>query len=131
MEDLVQRLGPDFEKANVLSVSEVAHLMRKIKEEEPESRVFHQAQFEKTVAYVERFNAFKDFDVTYQVRKLLESYEFPGEQRLDNLEIALLSNLCPEGAEQAKALVPSLTRLGADELLGKACAELRKLRSSL
>jgi hypothetical protein len=65
------------------------------------------------------------------VRKLLESYEFPGEQRLDNLEIALLSNLCPEGAEQAKALVPSLIRLGADELLGKACVELRKLRSSL
>lgn len=130
MDDLVSRLGPDFDKANVLSVSEVAHLMRKIKDEEPESRVFHQTQFEKTFAYAEKFNAFKDFDVTFQVRKMLESIEFPGEQRLDNVEIALMSNLCPEGAEQAKALIPSLARLGGEDLLNKACAELMKLRSS-
>jgi DNA-directed RNA polymerase II subunit RPB4 len=128
MEDLVQKLGTDFEHANVLSISEVAHLMKKIKEEEPESRVFHQVQFEKIYQYVDKFNSFKDFDVTFQVRKLLDSYEFPGQQRFDNLEIALLSNLCPENAEQARALIPSLHRLGNDEMLNKVCDELLKLK---
>ena len=128
MDDLVQKLGSDFEKANVLSISEVAHLMKKIKEEDPESRVLHQIQFEKIYQYVERFNSFKDFDVTFQVRNLLESYEFPGDQKFDNLEIALLSNLCPENAEQARALIPSLGRLGADETLTKVCDELLKLK---
>jgi len=129
MEELVQRLGPEFERANVLSISEVAHLMKQMKEQEPDARVLHQGHFEKVLQYVDRFNAFKDYDVTFQVRKLLENFEFPGLQHFDNLEIALLTNLCPEHAEQARALIPSLGRfIASDDLLNKVCDELQKLK---
>lgn len=125
----MQRLGPEFERANVLSISEVAHLMKQMKDQEPDARVLHQGHFEKVLQYVDRFNAFKDYDVTFQVRKLLENFEFSDGQHFDNLEIALLTNLCPERAEEARALIPSLERfVFADEQLNNVCDDLQKLK---
>merc|ERR1711868_283235 len=58
--------------------------------------------FQKTLDYCKRFSKFKNKETIVNVRTTLTT------KRLHKFEIAALANLCPETADEAKALIPSL-----------------------
>ena len=61
------------------------------------------SDFLKAYEYVNTVKMFRDREVVSQVRQDLEKH--PG---LDPFEVAQLGNLCPEDAQEARALIPSL-----------------------
>lgn len=121
MEDIVSKLGSEFANANYLSIPEVALLLQTLKQQ-GEAGGPH-SNFEKFLTYCKRFNRFPNSEVAVQVRKLLEDHEFP------DLEIALLSNLCPNNAEEARSLIPSLQRIENDDELNNVLDELARLKN--
>ena len=58
--------------------------------------------FEKSLGYVKRFSRYKNPDAVRQVRETLSRYG------LHEFELCTLGNLCPDTADEAKALIPSL-----------------------
>lgn len=58
--------------------------------------------FLKAYHYVNKVKQFRDKDVAKQVRDDLQKLT------LESFEVAQLGNLCPEGVEEARALIPSL-----------------------
>jgi DNA-directed RNA polymerase subunit F len=50
------------------------------------------------------------------------------EKELEEFEIAALSNLCPETAEEAKSLIPSLAKRFDDEELQSVLNDLASFR---
>mmetsp|Transcript_21990 Transcript_21990/g.70966 ORF Transcript_21990/g.70966 Transcript_21990/m.70966 type:complete len:95 (-) Transcript_21990:452-736(-) len=60
------------------------------------------SNFLKAYEYVNRVKQFKTKEVVAQIRADLEKQPF------HEFEVAQLGNLCPEDADEAKALVPSL-----------------------
>eukprot|EP01116_Phalansterium_solitarium_P013620 TRINITY_DN3101_c0_g1_i1.p2 TRINITY_DN3101_c0_g1~~TRINITY_DN3101_c0_g1_i1.p2 ORF type:complete len:135 (+),score=19.48 TRINITY_DN3101_c0_g1_i1:56-460(+) len=114
-EDAAQlKLGPDFQEAQCLLNSEVAILldMSQAAHAEDESPADMSQVFLKTLNYVKQFNRYKSKTVAKEVRSLL------GRKSLAEFEIASLANLCPETTEEAKALIPTLSKLSDDELEG-------------
>eukprot|EP01112_Ceratiomyxa_fruticulosa_P008617 TRINITY_DN2231_c0_g1_i1.p1 TRINITY_DN2231_c0_g1~~TRINITY_DN2231_c0_g1_i1.p1 ORF type:complete len:140 (+),score=16.79 TRINITY_DN2231_c0_g1_i1:226-645(+) len=108
-EDVSQlKLGPDFSKAQCLLNSEVAFLLQHRKDHE--EGVQASPVFSKTQAYVDRFNRFKNKIALTEVRAILGRNEF------EQYEIAALGNLLPESSEEAKALIPSLSRMNDEDL---------------
>uniref|UniRef100_A0A8C0M4S5 RNA polymerase II subunit D n=1 Tax=Canis lupus familiaris TaxID=9615 RepID=A0A8C0M4S5_CANLF len=57
--------------------------------------------FMKTLNYTARFSRFKNRETIASVRSLLL------QKKLHKFELACLANLCPETAEESKALIPS------------------------
>ncbi len=67
----------------------------------------------KTLNYTQRFAKFKNMENIAAVRSLLT------QKKIHKFELAALANLCPETAEEAKSLIPSLEgRFDEDELNG-------------
>eukprot|EP00037_Helgoeca_nana_P006897 m.63086 g.63086 ORF g.63086 m.63086 type:complete len:165 (-) comp17750_c0_seq1:311-805(-) len=60
--------------------------------------------FQKTLQYCQRFGQFRDLAKVQAVRALLQ------DSGLHPFEQAALANLCPADAEEAAALLPSLTK---------------------
>ncbi|XP_045058951.1 DNA-directed RNA polymerase II subunit RPB4 isoform X3 [Desmodus rotundus] len=56
--------------------------------------------FMKTLNYTARFSRFKNRETIASVRSLLL------QKKLHKFELACLANLCPETAEESKALIP-------------------------
>ena len=92
--------------------------------------------FNDTVAYCERFSKFKTKEAIGAVRNLL----FPKDQVssmttsnsapvLHKFEAALLSNLCPPTAAEAKGLIPSLDSKLDDDECQKILDELQTYRN--
>ena len=92
--------------------------------------------FNDTVAYCERFSKFKTKEAIGAVRNLL----FPKDQSsgmaasnstsgLHKFEAALLANLCPEQAAEAKTLIPSLDSKLDDDECQKIIDEIQTYRS--
>ncbi|KAL6058291.1 DNA-directed RNA polymerase II subunit rpb4 [Balamuthia mandrillaris] len=105
-EDATQlKLGQDFHEAQCLLNSEVAILLEHRQQNAPEDSESEQSPvFLKTLAYVQRFSRYKNKTAVKQVRTLLT------EKQLHEYEIAALSNLCPETAEEALSLIPTLAK---------------------
>lgn len=93
---------PEFENAETLLNSEVYMLLehRKKKNEAAEEEQELSEVFVKTLDYTQKFNRYKNRETIAQVRSLL------GKKKLHKFELACLANLCPETAEEAKALIP-------------------------
>uniref|UniRef100_M4FET3 RNA polymerase Rpb4/RPC9 core domain-containing protein n=1 Tax=Brassica campestris TaxID=3711 RepID=M4FET3_BRACM len=73
--------------------------------------------FEKYLQYVKRFSRYKNPDAVRQVR----------EHQLTEFELCVLGNLCPETAEEAVAMVPSLKTKGrahSDQAIEKMLNDL-------
>ncbi|KAF0695244.1 Aste57867_13936 [Aphanomyces stellatus] len=122
-------LGEDFQTETCLSNAEVAVILEKQKSDYESSEKPLTAVFQKTYSYVQRFSGTKDpvanqASVT-ELREALITYEFTRENpddpqqaievRLEEFEIACLSNLNPEEPEEAMALIPSLNKRFAEE----------------
>ncbi|EGC40206.1 RNA polymerase II core subunit [Dictyostelium purpureum] len=100
----------DLKDAKFLLNSEVAILLehRKLGSEN-EGLEFTQT-FHKTLAYAEKFSRYKNKTSIKQVRAALS------KQNLEEFQIASLANLCPETADEAKSLIPSLKEMDEDAL---------------
>ncbi|XP_049431530.1 DNA-directed RNA polymerase II subunit RPB4 isoform X1 [Epinephelus fuscoguttatus] len=102
-EDASQLLFPkEFENAETLLNSEVHMLLehRKQQNESAEDEQELSEVFMKTLNYTARFSRFKNRETITAVRSLLL------QKKLHKFELASLANLCPEAAEEAKALIP-------------------------
>ncbi|OQR90938.1 hypothetical protein THRCLA_09145 [Thraustotheca clavata] len=117
-------LGQDFQTETCLSNAEVAVILEKQKSDYESQEKTLTSVFQKTYSYVQRFSGTKDpvsnqASVT-ELREALITYEFTREApddpsktieiRLEEFEIACLSNLNPEEPEEAMALIPSLQK---------------------
>ncbi|GAA5872019.1 hypothetical protein JCM21900_000176 [Sporobolomyces salmonicolor] len=95
------KFGPEFGQYAVqersLTISEVRIILDNM-EHKPDNAIF-----QKTQDYVDTFARFHAGEVVEAVRESLPSDKFKF------YEIAQLINLCPADAEEAKALVPSVT----------------------
>uniref|UniRef100_A0A8C1MBC8 DNA-directed RNA polymerase II subunit RPB4 n=1 Tax=Cyprinus carpio TaxID=7962 RepID=A0A8C1MBC8_CYPCA len=79
--------------------------------------------FMKTLNYTARFSRFKNRETIASVRSLLL------QKKLHKFELASLANLCPEAAEEAKALIPSLEGRFEDEELQQILDDIQTKRS--
>ncbi|KAL2096227.1 hypothetical protein ACEWY4_008375 [Coilia grayii] len=113
-EDASQLIFPkEFENAETLLNSEVHMLLehRKQQNESAEDEQELSEVFMKTLNYTARFSRYKNRETIASVRSLLL------QKKLHKFELACLANLCPEPAEEAKALIPSLEGRFEDEEL--------------
>jgi len=113
------KLGEDFAEAQCLLNSEVAILLESSTQSEQEEETESNPTFVKTFQYVSRFSRFKNKAAVKEVRTLLT------KKSLEEFELACLANLCPQSAEEAKALIPSLSKKFSDEELETILTDLR------
>ncbi|DAZ99179.1 TPA: hypothetical protein N0F65_008212 [Lagenidium giganteum] len=139
-------LGDDFRNETCLSNAEVAVILEKQKTDYENQEKQLTGVFQKTYSYVQRFSGTKDpvanqASVT-ELREALMSLAFQREEdgqptdiRLEEFEIACLSNLNPEEVEEAVALIPSLQKRFAEdeieEILGAMSGAYVPLRKRL
>uniref|UniRef100_A0A914WIJ4 RNA polymerase Rpb4/RPC9 core domain-containing protein n=2 Tax=Plectus sambesii TaxID=2011161 RepID=A0A914WIJ4_9BILA len=103
----------EFDQAETLLSSEVYLLLehRRQQSEQQEDMTEMSEVFLKMLNYTQRMARFKNRETIRAVRTLLAS------KPLHKFEVAQIGNLCPETAEEAKALIPSLeNKLEDDEL---------------
>eukprot|EP00918_Siedleckia_nematoides_P092903 GHVU01203894.1.p1 GENE.GHVU01203894.1~~GHVU01203894.1.p1 ORF type:complete len:156 (+),score=34.75 GHVU01203894.1:47-469(+) len=115
----------EFENAETLLISEVQMLLehRKQQNENAEEEQEMSEVFMKTLNYTQRFSKFKNRETIAAVRSLLM------QKKLHKFELAALANLCPESADEAKALVPSLEGRFEDEDLQTILDDIQTKRS--
>ncbi|KAI0640807.1 HRDC-like protein [Trametes meyenii] len=92
------RLGPEFNNAGCLLISEVRYLLehRPSEKAAPDTTVY-----KKTLEYVKTFAKFDKPEAAAAIRETLRR-----ESALTQFEIAQIANLCPVTAEEAKSIVP-------------------------
>nr|XP_055057086.1 DNA-directed RNA polymerase II subunit RPB4 isoform X2 [Misgurnus anguillicaudatus] len=125
-EDASQLMFPkEFENAETLLNSEVHMLLehRKQQNESAEDEQELSEVFMKTLNYTARFSRFKNRETIASVRSLLL------QKKLHKFELASLANLCPEAAEEAKALIPSVEGRFEDEELQQILDDIQTKRS--
>lgn len=84
---------------------------------------FHVQVFIKTLNYARRMSRFKNRETIRAVRAIFT------EKHLHKFEIAQIANLCPENAEEAKALVPSLENKIEESELEEVLKDLQSKRT--
>ena len=104
------KLGHDFVKAKCLMNAEVAIVLQRKYEQLQQLADDPSAQisqvFEKSLQYVKRVSRYSNPDAVKQVREVLT------RNQLHEFELCVIGNLCPDTMEEAKALVPSITKRG-------------------
>eukprot|EP00744_Colponema_vietnamica_P002239 GILI01003562.1.p1 GENE.GILI01003562.1~~GILI01003562.1.p1 ORF type:complete len:136 (-),score=19.78 GILI01003562.1:442-849(-) len=114
------KLGPDFTDAKCLLISEVAVILEHRAARNMDDSGMN-AVIDKTHTYVKRFNKFRSKEVTAQVRGLFENYG------LTEFEVAALCNLNPVTPDEAKSLIPTLSRKLDNDQLDALLANLATL----
>lgn len=85
--------------------------LRKSQNEESEDEQVFSEVFNKTLTYTEQCSKFKNRETIVAVRNLLT------KKKLHKFEMASIANLCPQLADEAKSLIPSLEgKFDNDEL---------------
>lgn len=115
----------EFENAETLLISEVHMLLehRKQQNESAEEEQELSEVFMKTLNYCQRFSRFKNRETISAVRSLLT------QKKVHKFELAQLANLCPETADEAKALIPSLEGRFEDKELQQILDDIQTQRS--
>lgn len=115
----------EFDNAETLMISEVHMLLehRKSQNENAEDEQELSEVFSKTLTYTERFAKFKNRETIAAVRSLLS------QKKLHKYELATLASLCPDNAEEAKTLIPSLEGRYEDEELSSLLEDIQTKRS--
>ncbi|XP_070561773.1 DNA-directed RNA polymerase II subunit RPB4-like [Ptychodera flava] len=115
----------EFEQAETLLNSEVHMLLehRKTQNESAEEEQELSEVFMKTLHYTQRFSRFTNRETISDVRGLLM------QKKLHKFELASVANLCPESAEEAKSLIPSLEGRFEDEELQEILDNIQTKRS--
>ncbi|KAJ3745305.1 HRDC-like protein [Lentinula detonsa] len=99
------KLGPEFNNAGCLLISEVKYLLENRDKDAPDTAVYN-----KTLEYVKTFTKFSTTDSASAVRETLRR-----EPALTQFETAQIANLCPADAEEAKSVIPrSVTYLSSN-----------------
>lgn len=119
--------GAEFNDVPCLLTSEVFVLLENqrlqklstISDSSQADRLFTNT-FNKTFKYCQTFNRYKNKEMIREVRSCMGN-------DLCEYEMAQLANLCPESAEEAKVLVPSLARI-LDERLQEILDQLQNTR---
>ena len=108
-----------------LLISEVNILLehRKQQNESQEEEQEFSEVFMKTLNYTQRFSKFKNMENIAAVRSLLTI------KKIHKFELAALANLCPESAEEAKSLIPSLEGRFDEEELNSLLDDIQTKRS--
>ncbi|GAB2219127.1 hypothetical protein Droror1_Dr00006756 [Drosera rotundifolia] len=100
------KLGEDFIKAKCLTNGEVAlildHRYEQLQQMVDDPMNQTSQVFEKSLQYVKRFSRYQQQDSIKQVREILSTYG------LTEFELAVVGNLCPETADEAIAMVPTI-----------------------
>ena len=96
---------------------------RKTQNESAEDEQEFSDVFLKTLNYTSRFAKFKNTENIAAIRQMLDN------KRIHKFEMAALANLCPESAEEAKSLIPSLEGRFDDEELGTLLEDIQTKRS--
>lgn len=80
--------------------------------------------FEKALQYVKRVSRYQNPTAVRQVREKLT------RNQLHEFELCVIGNLCPDTVEEAKALVPSLTKHGRmdDDAIEAMLADLARTK---
>ncbi|NXT00213.1 RPB4 polymerase, partial [Jacana jacana] len=119
----------EFETAETLLNSEVHMLLehRKQQNESAEDEQELSEVFMKTLNYTARFSRFKNRETIASVRRRVQDLLL--QKKLHKFELACLANLCPETAEEAKALIPSLEGRFEDEELQQILDDIQTKRS--
>ncbi|NXD24753.1 RPB4 polymerase, partial [Spelaeornis formosus] len=129
-EDASQLVFPkEFETAETLLNSEVHMLLehRKQQNESAEDEQELSEVFMKTLNYTARFSRFKNRETIASI--VVFPYSLLLQKKLHKFELACLANLCPETAEEAKALIPSLEGRFEDEELQQILDDIQTKRS--
>ncbi|RDB23309.1 DNA-directed RNA polymerase II subunit rpb4 [Hypsizygus marmoreus] len=100
------KLGPEFNNAGCLLISEVKYLLENRDKDAPDTAVYN-----KTLEYVKTFTKFNTTDSASAVRETLRR-----EPALTQFETAQIANLCPADSEEAKSIIPSLVKIDDDRL---------------
>ncbi|KAJ7125158.1 HRDC-like protein [Mycena epipterygia] len=100
------KLGPEFNNAGCLLISEVKYLLENRDKDAPDTKVYN-----KTLEYVKTFTKFNTTDSASAVRDTLRR-----EPALTQFETAQIANLCPATADEAKSVIPSLVKIDDDRL---------------
>jgi len=111
------KLGPEFNNAGCLLISEVKYLLENRDKDAPDTVVYN-----KTLEYVKTFAKFNTTDSASAVREILRR-----EPELTQFETAQIANLCPADAEEAKSIIPSLVKI-EDERLQALLDEIQAMR---
>jgi len=111
---------------DALMVSEVFLLLdhRRKQSEQKEDIEEMSEVFFKTLDYTRRLSKFKSRETIRSVRGI-----FSGKHNLHKFEVAQIANLCPETAEEAKALIPSLESKMEDDELEELLKDLHAKKS--
>lgn len=145
-EDAAQLKFPkEFDRAEPMMISEVLLMLEKRRKQEgqgnqlgidDDDETTQTEAFNDTYAYCERFSKFKTADSIKVVRNIL----FPKDPTttmanstntngLHKFEAALLANLCPREAAEAKTLIPSLDSKLDDDECQRILDELQSYRT--
>ncbi|XP_047076204.1 DNA-directed RNA polymerase II subunit 4-like [Lolium rigidum] len=124
------KIGEEFLKAKCLMNCEVAiileHKYEQLQHMSSDGGADQVSQvFEKSQGYVKRFSRYKNPDAVRQVRETLSRYS------LHEFELCTLGNLCPDTADEARALVPSLVpggRFQGDDRIDKMLNDLSLIK---
>merc|ERR1712071_747317 len=121
----VLQFPKEFENAETLLISEVHMLLehRKTQNESAEDEQELSDIFMKTLNYTQRFSKFKNRETIAAIRSLLI------QKKLHKFELAALANLCPDGAEESKSLIPSLEGRFEDDELRQILDDIQTKRS--
>ncbi|TFK51819.1 hypothetical protein OE88DRAFT_1628538 [Heliocybe sulcata] len=113
----VLKLGPAFNNAGCLLISEVKYLLENRDKDAPDTAVYN-----KTLEYVKTFAKFNTTEAASAVRETLRR-----EPLLTQFETAQIANLCPADAEEAKSIIPSLVKID-DDRLNALLSEIQTMR---
>jgi len=109
----ILQLGPDFSGKRCLLNSEVEFLLQNKRDNKTADQINDtelSSVFISTLNYATQFSRYKNRQAITQVRGIKT------RRNLEEFEITALGNLCPETAEEAKALIPTLKKLTDDDL---------------
>ncbi|CAD6198269.1 unnamed protein product [Caenorhabditis auriculariae] len=121
------RFPKEFEVSNcdALLTSEVFLLLehRRQQSEQKDDIEEMSEVFIKTLSYARRLSRFKNRETIRAVRAIF------AEKNFHKFEVAQIANLCPESAEEAKALIPSLENKIEDAELDEILKEVQAKRT--
>uniref|UniRef100_A0A0N5A9P7 RPOL4c domain-containing protein n=1 Tax=Syphacia muris TaxID=451379 RepID=A0A0N5A9P7_9BILA len=116
---------PEFEQADTLLTSEVFLLLEHRRQQSEQKEEIDEMSdvFVKTLNYSRRMARYKSRETIRAVRTLLAN------KPLHKFEVAQIANLCPESAEEAKALIPSLENKMEDDELDELLKDLHSKKT--
>ncbi|KAF0975268.1 hypothetical protein FDP41_006020 [Naegleria fowleri] len=112
----------DFKDKTCLTISEVAHILQRKKEElEKEQSDFINDIFDKSLSYAKRFGGGLSYESSLDIkttlaRQTLALKDSQDRKKLVSFQIAQLANLMPGDAEEAITLIPSLRVFDESEI---------------